>query len=100
MNCPTCPTVAETVEGATLIDTSARPVPLKGTVCGEFVALSEIVINPLRGPIDVGAKVTLIVQLVLATRFAPQVFVCAKSPLAAILVSVSPTEPVFMTVML
>ena len=40
---------------------------------------------PLRVPTTVGLKVTLIMQLDPAATLAPQVFVCAKSPLIAML---------------
>ena len=41
----------------------AFPVPVRLTVCGEFVALSVIEIDPVSVPAASGVKVTLIVQL-------------------------------------
>ena len=64
------------------------PVPVRLTVCGEFVALSEMVTDPVRVPDVVGENVTVIVQL---AGFGPsvgvQLFVCAKSPVAGEIVS-------------
>src|SRR6266851_1832291 len=57
------------------------PVPTSGTVCGLPAALSVMLIEAVRVPVAVGAKVTLIVQVAPAATEAPQVFVCAKSPL-------------------
>jgi len=45
------------------------------------LALSETLMLAVRAPVAVGLKVTLIVQLALALRLVPQVFVPAKSPL-------------------
>ena len=56
------------------------PVPVKPTVCGLPTALSEMLIVPLRVPVAVGVKVTLIVQLAPAASELPQLSVCAKSP--------------------
>ena len=53
------------------------PVPVRLAVCGLFVALSVTVKLPLRVPVAVGAKVTLIVQLAPAATLAPQLFVWA-----------------------
>jgi len=55
--------------------------------------LSVTVTEPLRDPVAVGAKVTLIVHDELAARLVPQVFVCEKSPLAAMLEIVSVALP-------
>lgn len=62
----------------------AVPVPLRVTVCGEPVAVSEIVSVPVRAPIAVGVNLTEIAQLAPAATDDPQVFVSAKSPDAAI----------------
>ena len=83
--------------GVTLIETSDFPVPLSEMTCGELLALSVIWIVPLRVPEAVGVNVTTMVQLALAERLAPHVFVCAKSPLATMLVSKSGLPPVFVT---
>jgi hypothetical protein len=60
------------------------PTPLNITVCGLFAALSVIVTDPVLVRGNVGAKVTLMVQLKLAAREVPHVSVSAKSPLVAI----------------
>ena len=52
---------------------AAIPVPLSVTTWGEPDALSVKVIAPLRGPIAVGVKVTLIVQDALAASDPPHV---------------------------
>ena len=54
------------------------------TVCGLPLAKSTIVIKPLRGPVVVGVKVTVIVQLERANE-CPQVFLTPKSPEAVML---------------
>jgi hypothetical protein len=56
---------------------AVAPVPLRLTLCGLPLALSVIVMAPVRVPVAVGVNVTLIVQLPLAATDAPQVFVCA-----------------------
>jgi hypothetical protein len=48
--------------------------------CGLPGALSVMVIDELRGPVVKGVKVALMVQVPLGGRGAPQLFVCAKSP--------------------
>jgi len=76
-------TCAEKV--SVLVDTAmtgAVPVPVSETLCGLFEALSVIVSVPVREPLAVGVNVTLTVQLELAATLAPQLLVCAKSPLA------------------
>ena len=55
--------------------------------------MSVTVIVPVREPVAVGVKVTLIVHDELAARLVPQVFVCEKSPLAAMLEIVSVALP-------
>ena len=55
------------------------PVPDKVTVCGLPDALSAIVSTPVRAPVTVGVKVTLIWQLVAGDRY-PQRFDSLKSP--------------------
>ena len=62
--------------------TGAVPVPVSETVCGLLEALSVMVKLPLRVPLAVGVKVTLTVQLELVATLAPQLLLCAKSPLA------------------
>ena len=50
----------------------ARPVPLRVTDCGLFAALSVTVRVPLTLPAELGAKVTLMVQLAPAAKEVPQ----------------------------
>jgi hypothetical protein len=69
-------TVAEYVAVAGVNVACASPVPDRDTVCGLFVPLSLIERVPVRGPIWVGVKVTLIVQLFPAAKVLPQVLVC------------------------
>jgi len=47
--------------------------------------LSVTVMEPVREPVAVGVKVTLIVHDELAARLVPQVLVCEKSPLTVML---------------
>jgi hypothetical protein len=78
----------------------AVPIPVRLTVCVAGLALSAMVIAPLRDPLAVGVKVTLREQLPLAARLEPQVLVCEKSPLAVMLVMVRVALPVFVRVTL
>ena len=55
--------------------------------------MSVTVMEPVREPVAVGVKVTLTVHDELAARLVPQVFVCEKSPLAAMLEIVSVALP-------
>jgi len=57
--------------------TGTTPVPVSGTVWGLLLALSVIVRVPVRLPVVVGEKVTLIVQFAPAASDTPHVFVCA-----------------------
>ena len=74
------------------------PVPVSGTDCGLATALSVIVIVPLRVPVVVGVKVTLIVHLFETATKAGQLFVCAKSPLDMILVMFRVAKPLLVRV--
>lgn len=75
------------------------PVPVSEMVCGDPVAESVMVTVPVRVPGTVGVKVTLIVQDPLfAATDVPQLLVCAKSPLATMLVIESDAVPVFVSV--
>ena len=56
-------------------------MPVRLAVWGLLVALSVTVKVPLRVPVAVGEKVTLMMQLAPAATLAPQLLVCAKSPL-------------------
>ncbi len=90
-------TVAEVEE---VVGVKSIPVPISATVCGLPGALSEMVMLPLRAPPAVGVNVTLIAQLAPAATLAPQLLVCAKSPLAPMLAMLSAAEPVFDSVTL
>ncbi len=59
------------------VTAGAIPVPLRLTLCGLPAALSVIDSVPVRVPVAVGVKVTLMVQLAPAATEAPQVFVWA-----------------------
>ena len=60
------------------------------------MALSVMVIAPVRVPVCVGVNATLNLQLAPAAKVAPQVFkVMAKSPFALTLVMFSVAVPVF-----
>lgn len=83
--------------GVTVIFTvAAAPVPERLTTCGEFEAVSVIVIEPVRVPAAVGVNVTLIAQFAPAFNVVGQVFVSPKSPLGAIVIVVLP-PPVLVT---
>jgi hypothetical protein len=75
------------------LNSTTVPVPVTLTVCGLPAALSVIDNVPVRVPLCVGLKVTLMVQLASAARLEPQVFAWLKSPLAAILVILSAVVP-------
>ena len=72
------------------------PVPVRLIACGLTAASSVIVSVAVLAPGAVGVNVTLMVQLAPAATVEPQVFVWAKSPLAAMLVMSK--EPVPMLV--
>jgi hypothetical protein len=59
-----------------------------------------MVSEPLREPVAVGVKVTLIVQEALAARLEPQVLVWEKSPLTVMLLMVRVALPVLLRVTL
>ena len=59
-----------------------EPVPLRATVCGLPEALSIMLRVPVLVPVAAGMKVTAIAQPAPALTVVPQVFACAKSPLA------------------
>jgi hypothetical protein len=89
------PNVKLLAERVTAGAATAVPVPVRLTVCGLPVALSVIVTKPLRVPAVVGVKVTLIMQFEPGLTVVPQVFVCAKSPLAATLEMLNDVDPLF-----
>jgi hypothetical protein len=68
------------LEGVTDTD-GVTAVPASDTVCGlgGLVALSVIVRVPVRAPVDVGEKVTLIVQFAPAAMPPPQLSISPKS---------------------
>jgi hypothetical protein len=74
------------------------PVPFKAAVCGEPLALSVMVRVPVRAPVAVGVKVTEMEQVPPIARVEPQVWVCAKSPEAAIEVILSAAVPELVSV--
>src|ERR1700683_2479157 len=76
--------------------TGAAPVPVRLTSCGEFAAVSLMVIAPEMLPVAVGVNVEVMVQEAPALSVAPQVLVSAKSPLDVIVIAVF-AEPVFFT---
>ena len=54
----------------------AIPLPFRAAVCGLPLALSVTDRVPLRVPVAVGVKLTLILQLVPAFKLEPQLLVC------------------------
>jgi hypothetical protein len=74
------------------------PLPDKEMVVGLFTALLVTVTDPVRAPAAVGVNVTLMVQLAPTARLVPQLFVCAKSPVAAIELIVAAAVPPFVSV--
>src|SRR5215469_11233430 len=57
------------------------PTPVSATLCGLPAALSEMVTAPVRTPLALGAKSTVMTQAAPAFRLEPQLLVCVKSPL-------------------
>ena len=55
---------------------TAIPLPLRATVCGLPLASSVTDRVPLRVPVVVGVKFTLILQLAPLPKLAPQLLVC------------------------
>jgi hypothetical protein len=74
-------------------------VPLRETVCGLAAALSVTESEPLRLPEVPGVKVTVIVQFAPDARVEPQLLVCPKFALAAILAMPSVAMPELVSVM-
>jgi hypothetical protein len=81
-----------------VVTPTESPAPLNATDWGEPIALSVTLIVPIRVPTAVGVKVMEIVQFAAAARLAPQVFVSAKSPEAAIDAMFIAALPVFISV--
>ena|SRR5438093_1459107 len=69
------------------------PSPVRLAVWGLLRALSIMFSAPARDPMAEGVNVTLIPQLAPIARLVPQLFVWAKSPLAAMLETVSGALP-------
>jgi hypothetical protein len=68
------------------------PVPVSAEVCGLLIPLSATLNDPVLVPVIVGVKVTLILQLALATRLVVQVVEeTLKSPLVEITMLFSAT---------
>jgi hypothetical protein len=80
--------------------TGPLPVPVRLMVWVAGLALSVIVIEPVRVPVAVGRKVTLIEQEADAATLDPQVLVSEKLPLATMLAMLRGTLPVFLRVTL
>jgi hypothetical protein len=59
------------------LTTGSVPMPVRLTVCGLPLALSVMVIAPVRVPVAVGVNVTLMVQVPAAATDVPQALVCA-----------------------
>ena len=74
------------------------PVPLRLAVCGLPAALSVTLTVPVRVPVADGVKVTLMLQLLPAASVLPQLLVCAKSLLAAMLAIASDPVPLLLRV--
>src|SRR2546426_151937 len=85
---PDCPAVTVSAPMLGIIWKSSA-TPDKATLSGLSCALSVIVSVPARFPPAAGGNVTLIVQLAPAATLLPQVLVCAKSLLTAMLAMVS-----------
>lgn len=77
---------------------AGAPTPERRTVCGLVDALSVTTSEPLLLLDAVGVNVTLILQLAPAARPAPQLFICAKSPVRVIPVIVRGAPPVLLRV--
>jgi hypothetical protein len=74
-----------TAAGVRPIPLPAIPIPVRLAVCGLGLAVSLTVNCPVRVPIAVGAKVTLIVHWLPLSRLVPQVVIdTAKSPVVEI----------------
>jgi hypothetical protein len=73
--------VADDEEPEGMASAKSSPVPLSVTVWGLLLALSVNVSVPLRLPVALGVKVTLMVQLAPGANELAQVLVWAKSPL-------------------
>src|SRR5205085_2002783 len=77
---------------------ASSPIPLKLTGAGAGLLLLFNDNDPVRLPMTVGLKTTLIVQVVPAARVAAQLFVWAKSPEVLIWLMFSAPSPVLVRV--
>ncbi len=94
---PTVSLANESVVGVTV--RGRLPVPVKVAICGESGALSAMESAPLSAPEIEGVKVTLTLQDAPGFRDDPQVLLStAKFPLAAMELTASAAELVFLTV--
>src|SRR5262249_58204019 len=75
------------------------PVPLRLTVCWPPASGSSLMVSvPVRLPVTVGVKVTMIAQLLPAARVAPQLLVWLKSPVTEMPLMLRGAPPVFVNV--
>jgi hypothetical protein len=74
------------------------PLPASDTVWGLPVALSAMLSEPVRLPVVVGLKVTLMPQLDPGAREEPQLLVWVKSPVMVTPVMANAAEPLFVSV--
>ena len=90
--------VAESVTGPA----GATPVPVNAILCGEVLALSEIVTAAVRAPVVVGAKWPWMVQLAPTATLVPQLFANTNEdafvPVTAMLVIDNAASPVLVSV--
>ena len=76
----------------------SKLVPARANICGLPQLLLVTVRVPVLFPVIVGVKVTLIVQVPEGASGVTQVFVCAKSPVTAMVNVVRGEPPVFVSV--
>lgn len=90
--------VAAVDEPGGTVRKKSSPVPVSMTVCGLPSALSETAMAPVLGPLAVGLKATLRVQLALVATLEPQLLVWEESPLAEMLAMLRVALPVLLRV--
>jgi hypothetical protein len=78
-----------------LIVIAATPVPVSATAWGLLVELSAMVNVPDRAAVAEGVNTTAMLQVLAGVKLEPHVFVCEKSPEAAIPEIVSVALPEF-----
>lgn len=74
------------------------PIPFNGAACGLPGASDATLTAPTLAPKAVGEKLTLIVHDASAGRVAPQLFDCAKSPVAVMEAMLRVVPPAFCSV--